>query len=82
MAISFRPVRIGLGYGDSEAVLAFHDDLLIAVLCKLGALHDDKAGWWFVEAAFLPGARGAGDFFADLTDFEVWAAGASLHPVD
>ena len=72
MNLSFQPVTLGLGFGDDDAVLAFHNAVLVAVLSRLGDLHGESAGKWHLEAAFLPNLGLADRCFADLGQFEEW----------
>ena len=74
MSLSFQPVTLGLGFGDDDAVLAYHDAILVAVLSRLGDLHGESAGKWHLEATFLPNVGLADRCFADLGQFEDWIA--------
>ena len=53
MALSFQPVRVGVGH-DGEGRLVYADDVLAAVLVQLGPIHGPMTGWWFLEAGFGP----------------------------
>lgn len=69
MAITFEPVALESAFGDEEGMLAFREGRLIAALARLGQLHDEHGGRWFVEAAFTDEVR-TGEMFDGLTDLE------------
>ena len=75
MAFTFEPVRLALEFGDGEAVLAYRDGALVAVLSRLGELHRELAGRWFVEGCFIDIVHHERETFATLSDFEAWAKG-------
>jgi hypothetical protein len=50
--IRVEPVKLPADFGDDEGVLVFRDDVLLAVLSRLGEMHEDLAGHWYVEAYF------------------------------
>lgn len=68
MVITFEPVTLDSQFGDSEGMLALRDGRVFAVLARLGALHEDYAGRWFVEAGFTRWVT-AGGIFGSLPDF-------------
>jgi|UniRef100_UPI0035CB8D1B hypothetical protein len=76
MAITLEPVTLDSNCGDEEGMLALRDGRVIAVLARLGALHDDQVGRWFVEAAFTRGFP-AGEIYLTLSDFVARATARS-----
>ena len=70
MALRFDPARLDSAFGDSEAVLAFRDGRLFAVLSRLGDLHGALMGHWYVEAVFTLNMEGLGAVFPNLDAFE------------
>ena len=70
MAITFEPARLDSAFGDSEAVLAFREGRLFAVLSRLGELHGNLLGHWYVEAVFTVDQEGIGTVFPNLDAFE------------
>ena len=73
MAITLEPIRLDAPFGDNEGMLAKRDECLIAVLSRLGELHGDLIGHWFVEAIFTSGVVKVGHVFPDLQAFEARA---------
>ena len=69
--IRWQPVILSTCY-DSEAMLAFIDDRLVAVVSRLGDLHEGLVGQWFVEALFDDARRIPSEAFADLLETEAW----------
>jgi hypothetical protein len=70
VAITYAPARLDSAFGDSEAVLAMRDGSLFAVLSRLGDLHGDLFGYWYVEAIFTVDQEGLGGVFPNLDAFE------------
>ncbi len=58
MDITTQPVLIA-GSPDEEGRLVFAGGRLVAVLVRLSEVHQDQAGWWFLEVGFgvLAGPR-------------------------
>lgn len=79
--LAFRPVTLDQEYGDTEGMLVFRKDRLMAVLSRLGDLHDQLAGSWYIEASFSHGLLQVGGVFGSLPEFERWIAGAAPGPV-
>lgn len=70
--MSFQPVRMSLGQ-DQDGRLVFVDDVLVAVLVRLSALHGEAAGSWFLEAQFgLADGEGEQPVFPDLEAAQAW----------
>jgi hypothetical protein len=65
VTIRFEPVTLQ-SETDSEAMLAYRGDRLVAVLTHLSALHRETAGRWFLECAFAAEPRKHD--FADLDE--------------
>ena len=70
MKLEFRPVHVATGSEDTEGLLALVDEQLVAVLVRLSELHDELAGYWFIEAAF--GLRHSHRTFRDLDSAQQW----------
>jgi hypothetical protein len=68
--MSFVVQKIVLAGDDPEGALLMADARLIAMLCRLSALHGARQGRWRVE--WLAGSTGA--FFDDFTDLETACA--------
>lgn len=68
MTITLQPMPLESTCGDGEGILALRDGRLFAVLARLGCLHENYEGCWYVETAFTP-AIAAGDLFFTLPDF-------------
>jgi hypothetical protein len=69
MAISFTPITLSSGFGDDEGALVMREGILIAVISRLGPLHD-QAGRWFIEASFLDRPLHTERLYEDLSDLE------------
>lgn len=52
MKTAFQNVMLATNDTDDHAVLVMRDGRLAAVLTRLGDMHEDVAGQWFVEAMF------------------------------
>jgi hypothetical protein len=61
MSLEVRSIRLK-NSGDDEGALLMDGDRLVALLCRLGPLHDAAAGRWFVEWSSAPAGRSIGDF--------------------
>ncbi|MGK2911322.1 MAG: hypothetical protein ACSLE1_16200 [Sphingobium sp.] len=72
MTIEFKPVTLDSGDYDNEAMLAFRDGKLLAILTCLSALHGDKEGQWFLETKFADPPEPTSRIFMDLHDAEAW----------
>jgi len=70
MAITLEPVTLEAPPGDEEAVLARCNGRLFAILSRLGGMHDELIGHWYVETVFSTGLVDTGQMFRDLEDFE------------
>lgn len=68
--LSFQPVMLDGEHGDSEAVLAFREGRLTAVLSHLSAIHGELEGHWFLEASFDEHDFAAKRTFDSLSAFE------------
>jgi hypothetical protein len=72
MVIEFKPVKLDSGDHDNDAVLAFRDGRLMAVLTCLSDLHGEFQGQWFLEANFSAPPAPTSHKFVDLDDAEAW----------
>jgi len=71
MNTSFQEIM--LNTDDTErAVLVLSDGRLMAVLSHLGAMHEDMAGMWYVEARFGDSVPQSRHIFADPQEFVEW----------
>lgn len=71
MDLSLQPVRLASRH-DDEGRLVFADGRLVALLVQLSALHEETAGWWFLELGFGAVDHGAHLSFPDLPAALVW----------
>jgi len=72
MALSFQPVTLDTSLGDSEAMLAFRCGRLLAVLSRLGPIHGQSAGRWYVEVIFADVSGRPSTSFSSLEEVEQW----------
>lgn len=72
MSLRLQPVHVGTGSRDTESLLVFADDFLVAVLVQLSDDHDDAAGMWFLEAGFGPVDDPCPPNFPDLDTAQCW----------
>jgi hypothetical protein len=72
MSLRLQPVHVATGSGDTESLLVFADDFLVAVLVHLSDDHEDSAGMWFLEAGFGPVDDPSPPTFADLDQAQGW----------
>lgn len=70
MVIRFAPVTLPSDFGDSEGALVVWDDRLVAVVSRLGDLHGELLGRWFVEASFVEAKLPVGTAFLTLDEVE------------
>lgn len=73
MNLTLQPVLVPSGEG-GEARLVFYRGWLVAVLVQLSALHEDHAGWWFLEKGFDRLDRPNSPVFPDLEAAATWIA--------
>lgn len=66
MAITFEPIMLDGLLGDEEGCLVLRDGRLVAVVSRLGAMHHELAGRWFVESVFGDILDIGGQTFLDL----------------
>jgi hypothetical protein len=52
MAVSFQPITLDGNAPDSEAMLVYRNERLLAVLVCLSDIHGELTGQWYVEANF------------------------------
>jgi hypothetical protein len=50
--VRFEAVTLAGDFGDEQGVLVFVDDSLFAVLSRLGEIHGELQGQWYIEAYF------------------------------
>lgn len=66
MAITFEPILLDGSLGDDDGCLILRDGRLVAVVSRLGTMHDELAGRWFVEWVFGDIFDIGGRIFPDL----------------
>jgi len=72
MQLEFKPVVLDVTSGDSAGMLISHRGALLAIAAKLSALHDEHAGWWFVEIIFNSDIKAPRDPFPDIQALDLW----------
>jgi hypothetical protein len=65
-------VQVATGSTDTESLLVFSDDFLVAVLVRLSDDHGDEAGMWFLEVGFGRVDDLRQPRFADLDAAQAW----------
>jgi hypothetical protein len=80
MAISTQKVSLDC-QDDGEGVLIFRDGRFLGVACRLGDLHGELSGSWFIEAAVGACEDWRGATFATLAELEKWAENELPSPV-
>lgn len=70
MAITLEPTMIEAPPGDDNAVLVRRDGRLFAIVSRLGDMHGNLMGHWYVEAVFSTRLVDAGTVFPNLEDLE------------
>lgn len=78
MAASFQEIVLDTGDADDRAVLVLREGRLTAVLSQLGAIHEEIAGTWFVEAMFGVSPFKPKHTFARPDDFVAWLESEGL----
>lgn len=76
MNLRFEPITLDCD-DDSMAWLIFRDARLTAIVSRLGKLHEELEGRFYVEAVFDGMLRGKTESFRALADVEAWIARAS-----
>lgn len=73
MPLTTKPVSVETASADREGVLVFSDDRLAAVLVRLfDESHEDRRGWWFLEAGFGRCSVQSPPVFSDLEKAQSW----------
>ena len=72
MTVSFQEVVLDTRDVDDTAILVLRDGRLTAVLSRLGAMHEENEGQWFVEALFGAAPASMQHVFADPAEFVAW----------
>jgi hypothetical protein len=69
--LTLQPVLVASGE-EGDGVLVFRDRHLVAILVRLSSLHEEQAGFWFLEKGFgvLDGPQHP--IFDDLHAAQVW----------
>lgn len=70
--VAFQPVKVLTGSPDTDGMVVTADGYLVAVLVRLGAMHDELEGSWFLEAAMGVSGRPPGDVFDSIDDAIEW----------
>jgi hypothetical protein len=79
MILRLQPVRIANRH-DDDGRLVFQDDRLLALLVRLSAMHEEKAGHWFLEFGFDGLEDAPHETFADLDAAVLWIKARSNEP--
>jgi len=72
MSLEFKPVLLDVDSGDDRGMLILHDGALLGVATKLGEIHGDLAGSWFLETVFDPAIIVPHEPFADIQALHLW----------
>ena len=72
MSLTLQSVRVETGSPDEDGCLIFAGDKLAAVLVRLSAEHDEKAGGWFLEKGFGRLDWPSHPIFPDLQAAQDW----------
>lgn len=72
MRLHLQSVRVKTGSHDTEGLLVFADNLLVAVLVRLSDDHEEDAGKWFLEAGFDGADDAVQPKFVDLDEAQAW----------
>ncbi|HXH16992.1 MAG TPA: hypothetical protein VNJ10_12765 [Sphingomonas sp.] len=78
MTVTFQEIVLDVTTGDDEALLVMREGRLVAVLCRLGPMHGDLTGKWFVEAMFAGESPIIRQTFADPDEFSAWLHEAEI----
>ena len=71
MDLTLQPVLVATGE-EGEGVLVFCNGRLVAILVRLSDLHEEQAGWWFLETGFGPLEGPQHPSFPDLDGASAW----------
>ncbi|MGH1574914.1 hypothetical protein ACRAWG_35085 [Methylobacterium sp. P31] len=72
MSLRLQPAHVATGNYDTESLLVFAYDFLVAVLVQLSDDHDNNAGMWFLEAGFGPVDDPCLPTFVSLDTAQTW----------
>lgn len=72
MSLRLQPVRVKTECGNTDGLLVFTSDLLVAVLVQLSADHEEDEGKWFLEAGFDGADQRVQPTFDSLDDAQQW----------
>lgn len=72
MSLRLQPVHVATSSHDTESLLVFADDFLVAVLVQLSEDHEEAVGMWFLEAGFGPVDDACPPVFPDLDTAQTW----------
>ena len=75
MSLRLQPVQVATGSNDTESLLVFAGDFLVAVLVRLSDDHGAEAGMWFLEVGFGRVDDPRQPKFADLDAAQAWIRG-------
>ncbi|HXH16603.1 MAG TPA: hypothetical protein VNJ10_10795 [Sphingomonas sp.] len=76
MTVSFQEILLDVGTGDDQGLLVLREGRLVAVLSRLGPMHGELCGTWFVESMFRGTSPIIKQTFADPDDFSAWLSDA------
>jgi len=80
MSLSLQSVTLDTQTSDKEALLVFRDGRLLVVLTRLGDIHCELEGHWFIEAMFGDLPVRHPPTFNTLDDFRRWMREECNHP--
>ncbi|HEX8483746.1 hypothetical protein [Sphingomonas sp.] len=72
MSVSFQDITLDTGGTDERAVLVMRNGRLTAILSRLGQMHEELAGQWFVETMFGASPNSQQHVFANPDEFVAW----------
>ena len=70
MTLTVLPVRLG-NVDDTDGVLVYRGEVLVAVMSQLSAEHGEREGRWFLEIGFGASSEPGADF-QTLDAAKVW----------
>ena len=70
--ISLQPVTLDVDTGDQEAQLVFRKGRLVAIVARLGDIHEDAKGRWYLEMVFGNVPTPHPETFNNLPEVERW----------
>ena len=72
MSLRLQPVKVATNSSDTDGLLVFHREFLVAVLMRLSEDHEDDVGKWFLETTFGQLDPSKQPIFTVLDEAEEW----------